>query len=203
LRLAITDIQLREVQAHVAEQVRKVKRLARALEAGAGKRSVRSNQDESRDGGVPLPNLLKHNIVKAALAGLDQAADAVMKSFEDLMDRGTLYIIESGHVVASRIFSKYFANEPPFSTGRKKDEFADAFAIEAIRDRAAHLSGTQMVVVSNDNDWLEALGDDDSIVFRQTIAEALQHIRKLDDAGRLIRRAGSSAMIHHPNARSA
>lgn len=183
LQLAITDIQFQEIQAHVTEQVRQVKKLAKALEAGAGSKSVRKDTDVSKNGGVPLPRLLKHHLVKPALAELDRSADRMMASFEEFFNSKTIRIIDSGNVAASRILPKYFASEPPFGAGRKKDEFPDAFSIEAIRDLAATLSGTQMVVVSGDNDWLEALEGDPSIVLCHTIAEALQHIRKLDDIG--------------------
>jgi hypothetical protein len=161
LQLALTNIQLQEIRAHVTEQVWQVKKLVKVLEAGAGSKSVRNNTDVSKDGGVPLPSLLKHHLLKPALAELDRAADSVMANFEEFVNSQTLRIIDSGHIVASRILPKYFANEPPFGAGRKKSEFPDAFSIEAIRDLAATLSGTQIVVVSNDGDWIRAFEDID------------------------------------------
>src|SRR5882724_8513311 len=52
VQLAMTDIQQQEIQAHIIEQARQIKSLAKALRAGAGKRSIRGNADTSKDGGV-------------------------------------------------------------------------------------------------------------------------------------------------------
>lgn len=83
------------------------------------------------------------------------------KSAEDTAnDRWTRYLADTGcqliddHslVDTSTLFDAYFAGEPPFGTGRKKDEFPDALALHAL-ERTAVDRGAGMLIVSKDGDW--------------------------------------------------
>lgn len=51
------------------------------------------------------------------------------KALDERLKRAKCIIIEYSKLDISEVFDKYFAKEPPFGEGQKKDEFPDAFAL--------------------------------------------------------------------------
>ncbi|MEJ7602008.1 MAG: PIN domain-containing protein [Kofleriaceae bacterium] len=182
LRVAITDIQVGELRAHVNEQVKEVKSVAKALVAGAGKKRVTSHSASKETDGVPLPRLLANGAIRQTLAQVGQAADRVKVSLEEFLKEEFLDVIKTDDINASRIVPNYFAGRPPFGPGRKKDEFPDAIAIEAIKDFAAAASpDLEIHVISGDGDWFNSLHGRSDLTFHSRVADALQYIRKLEN----------------------
>lgn len=80
-----------------------------------------------------------------------------------------------------RIFKAYFSSEPPFSsTGEKKSEFPDAFIIDAVKEQLLKNTGMNILVVSSDNDWKDALEQLERVVFCTSIDQAMQTIQDSD-----------------------
>lgn len=107
------------------------------------------------------------------------------KSPRDIAEeRWAKYLAESGCEViddhslveTSTLFDAYFAGEPPFGTGRKKDEFPDALALNAL-ERAAVDRGSGILVVSKDGDWRDYCEKSENLYIVQEIERALALIR--------------------------
>lgn len=79
-----------------------------------------------------------------------------------------------------KVFARYFAATPPFSaTGKKKNEFPDAFVIEAIKDYIYNHQNDVLLIVTNDNDWKSAFEGLSNIEICATIDEAVKRINTI------------------------
>lgn len=73
-----------------------------------------------------------------------------------------------------KVFDDYFLAKPPFAeSGDKKQEFPDAFAINALLNYLDENPGSTTLVVTNDNDWKQALENDKRIVICDNIDNAI------------------------------
>lgn len=79
-----------------------------------------------------------------------------------------------------KIFERYFAETPPFSsTGKKKNEFPDAFVIESIKNYISEHTNDILLIVSNDNDWKTAFEKSGVVEICDTIDEAVKRINSI------------------------
>lgn len=77
------------------------------------------------------------------------------------------------------VFEQWFECRPPFKKdGRKKNEFPDAFVIQAIKDYLKINREDIVMVLSADNDWKEALCNEKNIVLYNNIAELMSFINQ-------------------------
>lgn len=89
--------------------------------------------------------------------------------------------IRLGYPDPEKIFDKYFSAKPPFSaTGKKKNEFPDAFVIEAAQQYLTDHPNEILLVVSKDGDWEKAFSDMDNAVICNSISEAVTKINKIE-----------------------
>lgn len=93
-----------------------------------------------------------------------------------LADTGCVVIDDHSLVETSTLFDAYFAGEPPFGTGRKKDEFPDALALNAL-ERTAVERGARILVVSKDGDWRAYCEKSDNLYIVPELEKALALIR--------------------------
>ena len=120
LRLILTDITVREVKDRIAKSV------ANELI------SQKKFRKESRT--------LQHSSlaeVRTALAKVSEEAVIadLCGQFDAFLEQTKAKIIDTSGVSAGPVFEKYFADEPPFAAGdKKKFEFPDAFAIQALAE---------------------------------------------------------------------
>ena len=182
IRLAVTDVQKSELEAHLDEQLGHVKSVAKNLIGGAGRKRIAAPNAKAETDGVQLPRILSNALVADSIQEMVTSANALRTDLADFFKTKNLEIISTNEIQAGRILSAYFAAKPPFSAGRKKHEFPDAFAIAAIGDLAAGLTdGTEVHVVSADSDWARAFDGSSNVRIHGTVGEALQYIRKLED----------------------
>ena len=114
---------------------------------------------------------------------LDQITGGKSAS-EIAKERWDKYLAESGCKViddhslvdTSTLFDAYFSGEPPFGTGRKKDEFPDALALNAL-ECAAVERGAGILVVSKDGDWRAYCEKSENLYIVPEIEKALALIR--------------------------
>lgn len=79
-----------------------------------------------------------------------------------------------------KVFERYFAVTPPFSpTGKKKNEFPDAFVIESLKNYIEDHPNDVLLIVTNDNDWKTAFEGFDEIEICETIDEAVKRINAI------------------------
>ena len=95
-----------------------------------------------------------------------------------MSDSGSELLDDAGLVDTGTLFDDYFAGRAPFGAGKKKSEFPDALALNAL-ERTAISRGIGILVVSKDRDWKEFCQDSDH----------LYHITDLDRALALVANA--------------
>lgn len=89
--------------------------------------------------------------------------------------------VRLGYPDPAIIFDKYFAAEPPFSaTGKKKNEFPDAFIIEAAQQYLTEHPNEVLLVVSRDGDWEKAFSSVDNAVICGSVSDAVTKINKIE-----------------------
>lgn len=79
----------------------------------------------------------------------------LIEQFHQFLSEGQVDIISVTNVDIDAVFSKYFANTPPFGSGEKKSEFPDAFVIAALEQWSIE-NNQRMYVVSSDGDMVSA-----------------------------------------------
>ena len=82
----------------------------------------------------------------------------VREKFEKFLAEADVTILDLDNTDADSIFKKYFDKKPPFGDAKKKYEFPDAFAQEALSDWCAE-NKSKMYVVSADPDWQSLKGN--------------------------------------------
>ena len=79
------------------------------------------------------------------------------------------------------IFSQYFNNIAPFSKEKnKKSEFPDAFIIQSVKDYLSLNPNERLLVVSGDNDWKAAFKDNNKVIWKESIVDALTFLNSVD-----------------------
>lgn len=87
------------------------------------------------------------------ISGGRSAEEAARQRFEQyISDTGCKVLDDTKLVDVSTLFDGYFGGQPPFGSGKKKNEFPDALALNALEATAAE-RGTGVLVVSKDGDW--------------------------------------------------
>jgi hypothetical protein len=79
------------------------------------------------------------------------------------------------------VFALCFNNHPPFAaTGKKKNEFPDAFVFDATKKFLHEHDNDILLVVSKDNDWVTAFGELENVVICESVSSALTYINGID-----------------------
>lgn len=81
----------------------------------------------------------------------------------------------------STVFALYFDGKPPFTvSGKKKNEFPDAFVFDATRQHMERHPNDILLVVSKDNDWKTAFEAMDNVVICKSVSDAQTMISHID-----------------------
>jgi hypothetical protein len=87
------------------------------------------------------------------ISGGQTAVEAAQRRFDNYLAITNCMVLDDTSLVdTATIFDAYFANEPPFGAGAKKNEFPDALALWAL-ERVAEQRDKGIMVVSKDGDW--------------------------------------------------
>lgn len=86
-----------------------------------------------------------------------KAIAEVREKFEKFLVEADVTILDLENTDADSIFKNYFDKKPPFGDAKKKYEFPDAFAQQALGDSCAD-NKSKMYVVSADPDWQSLKG---------------------------------------------
>jgi PIN domain len=79
------------------------------------------------------------------------------------------------------VFNRYFEDLPPFSEGKKKHEFPDAFSI-SILENWCKINNCKIYIVSNDNDLISACLEHEFLLSVPTLPEMLEIIQNEESA---------------------
>ncbi|MEI8714778.1 PIN domain-containing protein [Mesorhizobium sp. ISC11] len=89
----------------------------------------------------------------ASISGNRTPSEAADQRFTKYVhDTGCTILDDVKLVDTATIFDSYFSGTPPFGSGKKKDEFPDALALNALEATALE-QDTRILVVSKDGDW--------------------------------------------------
>lgn len=81
----------------------------------------------------------------------------------------------------AEVFENYFNGNPPFAiSGKKKNEFPDAFVFNATKKFLEKHPNDVLLIVSKDNDWKNAFEKLDNTVYCESISDALTRISSID-----------------------
>lgn len=87
-------------------------------------------------------------------------------------DTGCVLLDDSALVDTTTLFEAYFGGQPPFGSGKKKSEFPDALALNAL-EQTALKRGAGVMVVSKDGDWVSFCEASDHLFLFSEIESAL------------------------------
>lgn len=150
ISLITTDLTIREIAKHHAKNdYEKIKDIA--------KPKTRSIYEGVT--GAKLPNIDEKEIFRRLF---ESYSDSVMEMYDDLEAE----IISVNDVKPMNVFEQYAHSEGVFSSTNKKNQFPDAFIIEAIKQAATQ---EEILVISEDKDF-EVLASEDRI----------QHLKSLE-----------------------
>ena len=164
LRLITTDITKAEVTRRIADNIqtelasfRKLERRARTLRVA--RRLAHTD---------PFLNL------DAAIL-----ARKLHDAFEEFLRTHRSICMEATKLSASSVFRKYFSQEPPFGTGKKRREFPDAFVLEALIDWSGR-NNDDVFVVSGDRLLATACEKLETLQPIKSLALLLDHVASDD-----------------------
>lgn len=153
----LTSITMREVETHIRRDVEK------AISA------IRHSRKEAR---------ILRNIQGEKFKWLFQDGDveeqytAIRSLFTEFISQINANIIPVQTADIEEIFRRYFASQPPFSTGEKKAEFPDAFVIQAILQWCEQVDES-MYIISNDGDMAAVSQQEEKLTVFTKVEEIL------------------------------
>ena len=84
--------------------------------------------------------------------------ESINLKIDELIKNTPINLIETNGINIDEVFNKYFNNKAPFKEGDKKYEFPDAFILASI-EKWCEENKSKMIIISNDNDWLNYESD--------------------------------------------
>ena len=87
--------------------------------------------------------------------GKDVVEGKALKLLENFKSKTNAYIIPNSYCTdVDDVFRKYFDKKKPFGSGKKKDEFPDAFIIQALETYCKKMALKKVLVLTNDKDYV-------------------------------------------------
>jgi PIN domain len=173
LRVTIltTDITVSEVHAQIDELI--------DAESGAIRKAATAGRMLTRFGSLTESALL-------LAADVDHARKRAHAHVDSFFAAPGVQTLKATDVQAGRIFKRYFEKRPPFGEGKKKSEFPDAFAAQAIVDWTLERSSS-VIVVSGDADWAAYCEENPTLVYSDSLKETVARLLDLDDHAGVMR----------------
>jgi hypothetical protein len=151
-----TEVTYREVQKHVRERAAKVHEKLESVRKDSLIRHVTQPPFDA------LQSAPSHEDIEGVM--LRQLSDC----WSSL--RTTTLLVKDTNILA--LLDSYFKATPPFSSGKKKSEFPDAIAAQALQ-AWCKASGQKMHVISGDGDWRAVCEMVPELIHKTDLAEIL------------------------------
>ena len=135
-KVFITDITIREIEAHIEADISASTQASSQFKSDA---RILRNIDQPE--------------INALFSDIDEpsAIDELKQQLQEFLRYVKATILPTTDVDIAAVFNKYFSKQPPFSEGKKKYEFPDAFVLEAL-EQWCDDQDELLYVVSTDND---------------------------------------------------
>ena len=161
----VTDIIIREVRAHIVEDVSKAIQAQNKFQKDA--RIFRNIDD------TPFEEFF-HEVNEAS------AIETLNGQLDRFLSEVSATVLPTSGVSIDAVFDKYFDREPPFGDGKKKAEFPDAFTIAALEDWCEE-NNERIYVASTDADLKNHCETSDSLITLNKLAEFINIIEFHDE----------------------
>lgn len=164
--ILISDIVKDELEKHLAKKVKEVSDgLMKSLEQAQEHHILSPSDTES--------------LQSKELVSEDDIKILVQQRVEDFIDATGAFVVSSAeYACLGSILNQYFINEPPFTeTGKKKNEFPDAIALNTIENWAEE-NNIQVLAVSSDNDWKAYCDVSPRLTYTSELGDALDQFNR-------------------------
>lgn len=162
----ITDIVYSEVLKRFKENLTKTKALFK-----------NADRKFSSDGKI-LKNLDEfNNYYPMPTINVAENYEKLKGKLDSYLLENKIEIIDSKEVNVKEVFKKYFEKKAPFGEGQKKDEFPDAFILNAI-EKWCLANNKKTYISSLDTDMLQYESNNNSIIPIKGLAEYLDAITR-------------------------
>ncbi|MEP3845551.1 MAG: PIN domain-containing protein [Paracoccaceae bacterium] len=123
------------------------------------------------------------------ITGGKSSSDAARERFDSFVKRSACLIIDDASMVdTTTLFDGYFDGTPPFGVGKKKNEFPDALALNALEAYAGQ-QRLDILVVSRDKDWKAFCHESERLYLVEDVERALSLV---NNAAELLRSVAMS-----------
>ena len=124
------------------------------------------------------PNLPCYHIFQKVSS--DQIYHEAIERFEEFLRNSQVEIVSFEGVKLEDVFDKYFLSDAPFGSGKKKSEFPDAFALEAVM-KTAERRQHELYIISNDGDLKKYVENKQHLHYLKTIEELLDLVVRTEE----------------------
>lgn len=160
IRILIPDITDREVRSHIR---------AESIATAATLKKVKKEAMLLRN----LPDVPAHGIFTDISA--EEIEEKLLQNWELFITGDGIEQFSVDGIAPSRVFECYFSVTPPFATGAKEKEFADAFVLERLADFSVERTHS-IHVISNDTDMEKYCAGNSNLVFSKSIDEFISAV---------------------------
>jgi PIN domain len=161
--LLISEITREEIISHLTDKIDKIRKTLSGV--------LRDVKDYSIFGNLEIVPLVQN---------IDPRETALNQFNEFMVDTSLEVIPAQGNVLLDEVIYRYFNAKPPFSKGKKKNEFPDAIALISLESWAKRFQST-VIVVSQDNDWKDFCESSKDLIFSDDLAKVIS-LFQLEDA---------------------
>lgn len=163
--LLITDVTQQEIENHLRKN---------ALEAAAKVKKLTKDAMFLRN----TPQLACHGIFD--IPNSDEIFEIVNGKFHDLLELEHVEMVSVETVNPKTVFDAYFNAQPPFEKEAKKNEFPDAFALEAIKNISLERSYS-VYVISADGDMISFAEKEETFIPLNSIDQLIDLVVRNDE----------------------
>lgn len=103
----------------------------------------------------------------------ERIVNRIKKQFKSYLKKSNTKILQALKIRPNCVFDKYFNNEPPFGSEKKKSEFPDAFMLFAL-EKWCEQNGQNIYVITKDNDMKAACTCSERLLYIPTLQEFLE-----------------------------
>lgn len=159
-KLILSEIIVNEINAHLIEKIDEAKKhVNKAI--------------KSSDGYLTADDEALKKIEQYLIGNNEKTEDLAREKIKSFLDNTGTIMVSFDNVSLQEIVGNYFNHVPPFAeTGKKKNEFPDAIALQSMEKWARDGNAKKILAVSTDPDWAN-FGENSSII---------DVIKKLGDA---------------------
>lgn len=171
LRLLSTEITRREIKAHIDGFATYAHRLLQEVS-----KVIHTLPKAEAEAVKTIAHKLKASVL----------SDGLLKDSEEFFKKCNAVNLVIPPKATQHVLNLYFDRKPPFGGGNKKDEFPDAFVLQALQESARRHAGS-LFAVSDDGDFKAACHGQPDLVYVKSLAFLLNCFHARDASVKRVR----------------